>query len=69
MFQHVNSFTFSTDENKTEFLISFRQQYPTYDADGNLTGTASDTVAELVLSRRGLEALKTLIKDFGPKEE
>ena len=64
MFQHVNSFTFSTDDSHNEYLFTFRQQHPTYDQDGNLSGMTAEIVSQIVMNKAGFDALKLLVNEI-----
>ena len=64
MFQYCNSFSYSSNPEIGEFLLTFRQQHPVLDNDGNVKEIATEPVASIVINRMGLEALKQLLNQI-----
>ena len=64
MFQYSNAFGYSSNPVTDEYLITFSQQYPELDSDGNIKGLASEPVARIMVNKQGLEALKLLLSEI-----
>lgn len=64
MLNYVNNFSVSASGNGNEYILSFKQTYPNIDPSGKVVDMALDTVANVVLTRDGLNALKQLINDI-----
>ena len=63
MYVYANNFTFAVSDNKSECMLSFRQIHPLIDEQGIVKGNTVEPVAEVVLTREGLIALKSLLND------
>ncbi len=62
MYQYSNAFTYTSNPDNGEFLLTFLQQRPVFNEDRTVTGIAADTVAEIVMSRAGFEALRQMLE-------
>ena len=65
MYVYANNLALSVSENKNENMRSFRQIRPQFDAQGNVKEPLVETVAEVVLTKEGITALKNLLNDSG----
>lgn len=61
MYQYANSFSYSSNTDSGEFLLAFRQQYPVLDEKGSVKEITVDPIAEIVLNKAGLIALRCLL--------
>lgn len=69
MFQYANGFTYAVNDGRKEIMISFRQSFPLLDEKGAVEKVTSASVADIVLSREGLAALKQLLNEIDLTEE
>lgn len=51
MLQFTNGFTCARDQEKEELIITFVQQVPELDKDGNATSVKTDEVVKLVMGK------------------
>lgn len=61
MYQYSNAFTYTANPESGEFLLTFLQQHPVFNDERTVSGVAADTVAEIMMSRAGFEALRQLL--------
>lgn len=47
---YTNGFFVARNDNNDEILVNFFQDTPTYNDDGDITGTARETVSQLVMT-------------------
>ena len=64
MFQYSNAFSYSSNPETNEYLITFSQQYPELDSEGKIKGLTSEPVARVMVNKQGLEALKLLLSEI-----
>ena len=64
MLSYSNSISCSSNENKNEFILTFRQVHPVVDLKGNITETAEELVSEIVLNRDVALGLKLMLDRF-----
>lgn len=64
MVYYANSFSCATTDAKDEFIINFQQKGPAYDEDGKINGTITESIANIVLNRAGVDALLGLLSSF-----
>ena len=64
MFQYSNAFSYSSNPDTNEYMITFNQQYPELDSDGTMKGLVSEPVARVMVNKQGLEALKLLLSEI-----
>ena len=73
MLSYSNAFSCTTNSNNNEFIFSFNQNCPVIDDAGAVTGSTSELVARIVLTRDGAEALRqildTALAKSAPAEE
>lgn len=61
MLTYANSFSCSANQNKSEYVITFRQCSPIIDEKGNNKGTNIETVSQVVLNAEGAVGLCALL--------
>lgn len=61
MLSYSNAFSCTTNSNNNEFIFSFSQNCPVIDSAGAVSGSASELVAQIVLTRDGVEALRQML--------
>lgn len=64
MYQYANSFTYVINNDRTEIMLSFRQNYPKVNDKGEVEGAVSVSVGDILLSKEGLLALKQLLDEI-----
>lgn len=64
MYMYSNSFSYSANPSVNEYLISFGQQHPVFTTDGNIKELTTEPIADIVLTKTGLEALKMLLNEI-----
>ena len=47
---YINNVTLTMNDNRSEFVMTLKQNYPLYDENGNVIGQAADTAASVVFS-------------------
>jgi hypothetical protein len=63
MLQFTNGFACAVDGDKTEVIINFMQNHPNFDKDGNVAGTASESVVSIVMQHEmAAELASALLK-------
>ncbi len=61
MLNYVNSISCTTNDNKNEFILTFRQIHPFISADGKIKENIEDVVSEIVMNHELAVALKGLL--------
>lgn len=61
MLNYVNSVSCTTNENKNEFILTFRQIHPFVGADGTIKENVETVVSEIVMNHDLAVGLKGLI--------
>lgn len=70
MLFYSNSVTCSTNQNKSEFILTFRQHRPVIDESGAVTGVDMETVSQIVMNADNASALCALLNAMlGTNEE
>lgn len=69
MFQYANGFTYAVNDSRKEIMLSFRQSFPLLKEDGTVDKVTSASVADIILSRDGLAALRQLLTEIDLGEE
>lgn len=64
MFIYSNTFSYSTNPDSGEYLLSFLQQHPIIDPAGKIQQFIAEPVADILLTRAGIEALKKLLNEI-----
>ena len=62
MLNYVNSVSCTTNENKSEFILTFRQIHPVISADGKIKDNADDVVSEIIMNHELAIALKNMLE-------
>lgn len=68
MLNYVNSVSCTTNENKNEFILTFRQVHPIVGADGAIKEKAEELVSEIVMNHELALALKGILEQVLPNE-
>ena len=61
MLTYANSFSCSANQNKSEYVLTFRQCSPVIDEKGVNSGTKVETVSQIVLNAEGAVGLCALL--------
>lgn len=61
MFQYSNSFSYSYNRDADEVMLSFTQRSPVLNEDGSVASLLSEPVAQILLTRTGLSALRDML--------
>ena len=64
MYLYSNTFSYSSNPSSGEYLLSFMQQHPVVAPDGKIQQVVAEPVADILLTRGGLEALKKLLNEI-----
>lgn len=68
MHVYANNITIALSDNKSECMISFRQIQPHFNEQGIVQGNRVESVAEVVMSREGISALKSILSELDLNE-